>query len=142
MRGNQNPALRLYYCCLTAPPWSLHPLPSLISNCLNLPLGTQGRPWRLNEAHFRRIRNGRHRQDFVPGAPQGPARLQFLLLSALLWAGSSLPSGSPHGPCSIPSGCSPCIASELTHHPLLLPCTVTLQRQLMRCSSFVLVFYS
>ena len=29
-----------------------HPLPSLISNCLNLPVGTQGRSWRLNEAHF------------------------------------------------------------------------------------------
>ena len=27
---------------LTAPARSLHPLPSLISNCLNLPLGTQG----------------------------------------------------------------------------------------------------
>ena len=30
----------------------LHPLPSLISSCLNLLLGTQGRSWRLNEAYF------------------------------------------------------------------------------------------
>ena len=37
---------------LTVPPLCLHPLPSLISNCLNLPLGTQGRSWRLNEAYF------------------------------------------------------------------------------------------
>ena len=26
--------------------------PSLISNCSNLPFGTQGRSWRLNEAYF------------------------------------------------------------------------------------------
>ena len=32
---------------LTAPPLSLHLLPSLISNCLNLPIGTQARLWRL-----------------------------------------------------------------------------------------------
>ena len=29
--------LKMHYCFLTAPPLSLHPLPSLISNCLNLP---------------------------------------------------------------------------------------------------------
>ena len=33
LRMNQDPAPRLHYCFLTAPPWSLHPLPSLISNC-------------------------------------------------------------------------------------------------------------
>ena len=27
-------------------------LPSLINNCLNLPIGTQGRSWRLNEGCF------------------------------------------------------------------------------------------
>ena len=31
---------------LAAPPLSLHPLPSRISNCLNLPFGTQGMLWR------------------------------------------------------------------------------------------------
>ena len=41
------PNPRLYYCFFTAPPLSLHPLPSLISNCLNLPLGTQGSSGRL-----------------------------------------------------------------------------------------------
>ena len=41
------PALSLHCGLLTAPPWSLHPLPSLISNCMNLPFGTQGRSWRL-----------------------------------------------------------------------------------------------
>ena len=52
LRGNQDPAPRLYCCCSTVPPLSLHPLPSLISICLNLPLGTQGGPLRLSEAHF------------------------------------------------------------------------------------------
>ena len=41
MRGNQNPGPRLHYF-LNAPPLSLYPLPSLISNCLNLHFGTQG----------------------------------------------------------------------------------------------------
>ena len=30
----------------------LHPLPSLINNCLNLPTGPQGRSWKLNEGYF------------------------------------------------------------------------------------------
>ena len=32
---NEEPASRLLCCFLTAPPLSLHPLPSLISNCSN-----------------------------------------------------------------------------------------------------------
>jgi len=40
LRGNQDPAPRLYCCVLMAPPWSLPPLPSLIGNPLNLPLGS------------------------------------------------------------------------------------------------------
>ena len=46
---------------LTAPP-----LPSLISSCLNLIFGTQGRSWRLNEAYFLPTRNGGHRRASVP----------------------------------------------------------------------------
>ena len=68
--GHQDPAPRLYYCFLTVLPLSLHPLPSL-SNCLNLPLGTQGRPWRRNEAHFLKTRNGGHRKAFVSRSPTG-----------------------------------------------------------------------
>ena len=49
---NQDPAPRLYYCSLTVPPLSLHPLPSLISICFKLLFGTQGRLWRLNVAYF------------------------------------------------------------------------------------------
>ena len=38
---------KLHYCFWTALFWFLHPLPSLISICLNQPFGTQGRSWRL-----------------------------------------------------------------------------------------------
>ena len=55
------PAPRLYCCVLMAPPWSLPPLPSLISTCLNLPLGAQGKSWRLKEVHFLKRSNGGHR---------------------------------------------------------------------------------
>ena len=65
-RRNQDPAPRLYYCFLTAPPFFLHSLPSLINNCLILPFGTQGRSRRLNEAYFLQTRNGT-RKGFVPG---------------------------------------------------------------------------
>ena len=47
LKRNQDPAPRLHYCYLTTSPLSLHPLPSPISNCWNLPLGTHGRSWRL-----------------------------------------------------------------------------------------------
>ena len=60
LRRNQDPAPRLHYCFLIAPPLSLYSLPSLIRNCLNLPFGTQGRLRRLNEAYFLQTRNGGH----------------------------------------------------------------------------------
>ena len=56
LEGEPDPAPRLRYCFLTAPPLSLHPLPSLISNCLNLPFGIQGRG---------------HRKAFVSRSPTG-----------------------------------------------------------------------
>ena len=56
LKGSQDPAPRLQYCFLTAPSLSLYPLPSMISNYLNLPFGTQGR---------------RHRKPFVPRNPTG-----------------------------------------------------------------------
>ena len=52
LRRNQDPARRLHYYFLTAPPLFLHSLLSEISNCLNLPFGTQGKSRRLNEADF------------------------------------------------------------------------------------------
>ena len=46
--------------------------PFHISSCLNLLLGTQGRPRRLNEAHFLKTRNGGHSKAFVSRSPTGP----------------------------------------------------------------------
>ena len=51
----------LLHCFLNVPPWSPRCLPSLISNSLNLPFGTQGRSERLKEAYFLKIRNGGHK---------------------------------------------------------------------------------
>ena len=53
LRRNQDPAPRLHYCFLAAPPLSLHPLPSLISSCSNLPFGSQGRSWRLESIPYK-----------------------------------------------------------------------------------------
>ena len=46
--------------------------PFLISNCLNLDIGTQGSSWWLNEACFIKTRNEGHRKAFVPRSPTGP----------------------------------------------------------------------
>ena len=67
LQEEPGPAPRLHYCLLTSSPLSLHPLPSLISNCLNLPFGTPGRSWRLNEAYFLQTRNEGHGKDLYPG---------------------------------------------------------------------------
>lgn len=87
LRGNQDPAPKLYCCCLTVPLLSLHPLHSLIRNCLNLPLGTQGRPWRLNDVHFLKARNGGHGNAFAPSSPTGPC---LVIGSGYLWCFISL----------------------------------------------------
>ena len=78
--GTQTPHL-LYYGFLTFPPLYLHSLTSLISNCLNMPFGTQGRSRRLNGAYFLQTRNedpGRGIEKVVPRrAPLGLAQFQF-----------------------------------------------------------------
>ena len=53
-------------CCTTS--WLhpfLHPLPSLIKNCLNLPFGTQGSSSRLNETYILQTRNQGHKSPFL-----------------------------------------------------------------------------
>ena len=80
LRGAQVPAPRLYYCFLTVLPSSLHPLPSLISNCLNQSLGTQGRSWRLNKAHFQKNKKW-STQAFVSRSPKGPCSVSINCLS-------------------------------------------------------------
>ena len=64
LRKNQDSAPKRHYYFLTASPLVLHPLPSPISNCLNLLFETQGRSRRLNEAYSLQIRNRRLRKDF------------------------------------------------------------------------------
>ena len=44
LKWSEDPDQRLHHCFLTAPPLFLHSLPSLMSNCLKLPFGTQGFP--------------------------------------------------------------------------------------------------
>ena len=59
---NQDPVSRLYHHLIVSPLF-LYTLPSLISNWLNPPFGTQGRSRRLNEAYILQRRNGEHRTD-------------------------------------------------------------------------------
>ena len=47
---------------------SLHSLPSLLSNCLNLPFGTQGRSWRLEPMPYKQETRDTERLP-CPGAP-------------------------------------------------------------------------
>ena len=54
-----------------------HPLPSLISNCLNLPFGTRGRSRRLNEAYSLQTRNRGHRKASGPRSPAGSCSVSF-----------------------------------------------------------------
>ena len=70
---NQDPVSRLYHHLIVSPPF-LYPLPSLISNCLNLCFGIQGRPRRLNKVYILQIRNGEHGADLYSRAPQSPAQ--------------------------------------------------------------------
>ena len=64
---------RVHYGFSTVPSLSLHPLPSLISNFLNLAFGTQERSGRLDEAYFLQTRNRGHRKVLDPGSPESPA---------------------------------------------------------------------
>ena len=76
MKGNQDLAPRLHSCFLTAPPLSLHPLPSLTSSCSDLPFGTHRRLWRL--ASLPHKQEAGVTESSSPGAPQGPARFQHI----------------------------------------------------------------
>ena len=78
LRQNQDAAPRLHYCFLAPPPLSLRPLPSLISNCLNLPFATQGRPWRLESVPYKQATVDTESLP-CPGAPQGPAQFHYPL---------------------------------------------------------------
>ena len=53
LEAEPGPAPRWHYCFLTVSSWSLHPLHSLVSSCLNLSFGTQGRSWSLKLIPYR-----------------------------------------------------------------------------------------
>ena len=61
LEGEPGPAPKMHYCFLAVPPLSLHPLPSWINNCSNVPFGTQGKSWRLESRN--RGQKGLHAQD-------------------------------------------------------------------------------
>ena len=61
--------LWLQYCFLTASPLFLHPLPPLMSSCLNLPFRTQGRSRRLNETYYLQMKNRGPRKALCPEGP-------------------------------------------------------------------------
>ena len=70
-----------HHCLWPAPPWPLHPRPSLISNCVNLSFGTRGRSWRLNGACFLHTRNGGGRRALEPRSPAGSCSVPVILLT-------------------------------------------------------------
>ena len=66
---------RLHYGFLTAPHLSLHILPSLINDSLNLSFGTQGRSWRLKPIFYKQEIGDTERPS-CSRALQGPAEFQ------------------------------------------------------------------
>ena len=58
----------LHSCFLTAHSLFLHSFPSLISNCLNLPFGTQGKSRRLKPLSYRHEMGDMERLSY-PGGP-------------------------------------------------------------------------
>jgi len=79
----------LLYCCttvfLTTLPFFLHPLSSLVNNCLNLLFGTQGRSRRLKPFLYQR-ETGDTESLFVPGGPHRVLpSFKMVPLQAELW---------------------------------------------------------
>ena len=70
---------------LAVPPLFLHPLPSLISNYLNLPFGTQGRSWRLESVPCKQVTG--HRKASMPRSPRGSCSVSTFVMRNEGWAG-------------------------------------------------------
>ena len=75
---NEDPVSRLYHHLIVFLLF-LYSLPSLISNCLNLPFGTQGSSRRLNAAYILQIRNGENTADLYSriATPQSPVQFNL-----------------------------------------------------------------
>ena len=65
-----------------------HPLPSLTNNCLNLPIGTQERSWRLNGGYFLQLKKWGYRKSLCSGASHGLLRISSHLSprKSLTWS--------------------------------------------------------
>ena len=64
-------------CSLMVPPGFASP--SIPNQQLSEPvLWTQGRPWKMNEAHFLKIRNEGCREVFVPRSPSRPCSVTWV----------------------------------------------------------------
>ena len=61
----------LYYFCLSLPPLSLHPLPSLISNCLNLPPWNSGKTMEAAWGPFPENKKWGTQKGFLHRSPPG-----------------------------------------------------------------------
>ena len=75
-----------------------NPLPFIISNCLNPPVGTQGRSWRLSEACSLWSKRRGTQKGFCAQEPHG-----VLLCIILASQGTSLPSPRKSHPPQLPS---------------------------------------
>ena len=78
-RRNQDPALLMRYWFLTVHPLFLHSLPSLISNCLNLPFGNQGRSRRLNPFSYK-LEKGTWKGFCTREGPTGSCSVSFVFI--------------------------------------------------------------
>lgn len=81
---------RLHYGFLTAPHLSLHILPSLINDNLNLSFGTQGRSWRLKPILYKQEIGDTERPS-CSRALQGPAESQRVHMVTTSSSSVSLP---------------------------------------------------
>ena len=68
LRRNQDPASSLRCCFLTAFPLFLHSLTPLISNCLDLPFGTQGMSRRLKPFLYKQETGDMERLLYLGGS--------------------------------------------------------------------------
>ena len=73
LRRNRDAAPSLHCCSLAVSPLSLHPLPSLMSNCSNLPFRTRGRSWRLESVPYRQG-TGVTKRLLYPGTYRAPGQ--------------------------------------------------------------------
>ena len=85
LRVNQDPASRLHYCFLTAPPLSLHPLPPWLATVWTCPLELREGPrgWSLFPTNQKLADTERL---LCQGAPQGPTQFQLLFIFSLFFS--------------------------------------------------------